>query len=158
MSMIAKNMVVKLEYSATLDGSVVSHTHKPKLILLGHERDLPPGLEDALLGKTAPLELVASYVYPPRDESKVVNVPVAQLPIENPEVGSKFSATSPDGQTFEARVVALENGVATVDMNPPRAGKTLEYRIHIHSVRPADAHELEHGHAHGEGGVVHHHH
>jgi FKBP-type peptidyl-prolyl cis-trans isomerase SlyD len=156
--MIAKNMVVQLEYSATLEGTVVSHIHKPKLILIGHERDLPPGLEAALLGKTAPLEFAASYAYPARDEGKVVAVAASQLPIQNPEVGAKFSATSPDGQSLEARVVAVDLGMVTVDMNPPRAGKTLEYRIKIHALRPADSHELEHGHAHGEGGVVHHHH
>jgi FKBP-type peptidyl-prolyl cis-trans isomerase SlyD len=157
MTMIAKDMVVKLEYNATLDGSLVYHTHKPKLILIGHERDLPPGLEDALLGKSAPFELTATYTYPPRDESKVVSLPSAQLPIQNPEIGTKFSATSPDGQNLEGRVVAIKNNIATIDMNPPRAGKTLEYQIKIHAARPADPHELEHGHAHGEGGVVHHH-
>jgi FKBP-type peptidyl-prolyl cis-trans isomerase SlyD len=156
--MIAKNMVVKLEYSATLDGSVVYHTHKPKLILMGHERDLPPGLEDALLGKTAPLEFVATHRYPAPDEAKVVAVLATQLPIQNPVVGAKFSATNADGQGFEARVIAVDGEMVTVDMNPPRAGQVLEYRIQIHSLRPADPHELEHGHAHGEGGVVHHHH
>jgi FKBP-type peptidyl-prolyl cis-trans isomerase SlyD len=158
MQMIAKNMVVKLEYNASIKGSAAYHTHKPKLILIGHERDLPPGLENALLGKTAPLEFAATYTYPARDENKVVTVPTAQLPIQNPEVGAKFAATGADGQGFEARVIAVSGDLVTVDMNLPRAGQVLEYQIQIHAVRPADAHELEHGHAHGEGGIVHHHH
>jgi FKBP-type peptidyl-prolyl cis-trans isomerase SlyD len=158
MPMIEKNMVVKLEYTATLDGNVVSHTHKPKLLLIGHERDLPPGLEAAVLGKTAPLELTATYTYPAPDQSKVISVPATQLPIQNPEIGAKFTATDPNGQNLEARVVAVDSNMVTIDMNPLRAGKNLEYQIRIHDVRPADAHELEHGHAHGEGGVVHHHH
>jgi FKBP-type peptidyl-prolyl cis-trans isomerase SlyD len=154
---ITKNMVVQIEYEAKLDGIVVAHTHKPKLLLIGYERDLPPGLEEALLGKTAPLDFIADYSYPDREESKVAVVSAAQLPIGNPVVGSKFSALDANGQTLEARVTAIEGEQITVDMNHPRAGKTLEYQIKILSVRVAEAGELEHGHAHGDGGVRHSH-
>ena len=155
--MITKNMVVQIEYEAKLEGLVVAHTHKPKLLLIGHERDLPPGLEDAIIGKTAPLELAATYAYPAYDESKVTTVSLAQLPIANPEVGSKFSATDIVGQALEARVIAIDGDNITVDMNHPRAGKTLFYSIKILSTRAAEAGELEHGHAHGAGGVEHKH-
>ncbi len=154
---ITKNTVVQLEYEAKLEGVVVAHTHKPKLLLIGHERDLPPGLEEALLGKTAPLEFSASFAYPPMDESKVTKVTASQLPIENPVVGSKFSASDANGQALEARVTALDGDSLTVDMNHPRAGKTLEYSIQILATRVAEAGELEHGHAHGAGGVEHNH-
>jgi FKBP-type peptidyl-prolyl cis-trans isomerase SlyD len=155
--MIAKNMVVQIEYEAKLEGVVVAHTHKPKLLLIGHERDLPPGLETALLGKTAPLEFNASYTYPAHDESKIVEVDTDRLPVANPEIGTKFNATDTTGQQFEARVIDIGNGWASVDMNHPRAGKILEYSIKILSTREAEAGELEHGHAHGAGGVVHSH-
>ncbi len=155
--MITKDMVVQLEYEAKLEGAVVAHTHKPKLLLIGHERDLPPGLEAALHGKTAPLEFNTSYTYAARDESKVMTVQMADLPIQNPEIGSKFSATGSDGQMLEARVTGIRGNDITVDMNYPRAGKILEYSIKILSTRAAEASELEHGHAHGAGGVEHKH-
>ena len=155
--MIVKNMVVQLEYEAKLEGVVVAHTHKPKLLLIGFERDLPPGLEDALLGKTASLEFNASYTYPAHDESKILEVDIDRLPISNPEIGTKFNATDAAGQQFEARVIDVGNGWANVDMNHPRAGKTLFYSIKILSTREATTSELEHGHAHGAGGVVHKH-
>ncbi len=155
--MITKNMVVQIEYEAKLEGVVVAHTHKPKLLLIGFERDLPPGLEDAIIGKTAPLELTATYAYPAHDANKVLEVDIDRLPIANPEIGSKFSATDSSGQQFEARVLDVGNGWVSVDMNHPRAEKTLEYSIKILSTREADAHELEHGHAHGAGGVEHKH-
>ncbi len=155
--MITKNMVVQIEYEAKLEGVVVAHTHKPKLLLIGFERDLPPGLEDAIIGKTAPLELTATYAYPAHDASKVIEVEADRLPIANPEVGSKFSATDAAGQPIEARVIGIGNGWVGVDMNHPRAGKTLEYSIKILSTREAETGELEHGHAHGAGGVVHSH-
>ncbi len=157
--MITKNTVVQIEYEAKLEGVVVAHTHKPKLILIGHERDLPPSLETLLIGKTAPLEFTAQVenAYGTRDESKIIEVDIDRFPISNPEIGSKFNATDSSGQQFEARVIGIGNGWVGVDMNHPRAGKTLEYQIKILSSREADAHELEHGHAHGAGGVEHSH-
>ncbi len=153
--MITKDMVVQIEYEAKLDAVVVAHTHKPKLLLIGHERDLPPGLEDALLGKTVPLEFNTSYEYEPEDKTKVVSVQITDLPIKNPDIGAKFSATGSDGKMLEARVTGIQGNHATVDMNHPRAGKTLEYQIKILASRAATASELEHGHAHGAGGVEH---
>jgi FKBP-type peptidyl-prolyl cis-trans isomerase SlyD len=157
--MIEKNMVVQLEYQAKLEGVVVAHTHKPKLLLIGHERDLPPSLEQLLIGKTAPLEFNATmeHAYGIRDETKVTTVSASQLPIQNPVIGAKFSATDNHGQTLEARVIAIQGEQITVDMNHPRAGKTLEYSIKILSARVATDAELEHGHAHGDGGVTHSH-
>ena len=154
---ISQNSVVQLEYTATLEGVIVTQTVKPKLILIGRERDLLPSLESLLLGKTAPLEFNASTenAYGTRDEQKIITVLKSDLPLENPQVGAKFSATAADGSTLEARVIAVDGERVTVDMNHPRAGKTLKYVIKILAVRNADAHELEHGHAHGAGGVVH---
>jgi FKBP-type peptidyl-prolyl cis-trans isomerase SlyD len=156
---ITKNTVVKLEFDARMDGSSLQHTHKPKLILIGRERDLPPGLEDVLIGHTAGERFTARVenAFGTRDESKVVSVPKTELPTPNLEVGARFTAQDTDGTALEARVVTVNGDQVTVDMNHPRAGKTLEYIVTIHAVREADAHELEHGHAHGEGGVVHDH-
>jgi FKBP-type peptidyl-prolyl cis-trans isomerase SlyD len=156
---IAKNTVVQLEFDARMDGSSLQHTHQPKLILIGRERDLPPGLEDVLIGRRAGETFTASLenAFGTRDERKVLTVSTSDLPTPNLEVGARFTAQDNDGNALEARVVAVDGDQVTVDMNHPRAGKTLEYTVTIHAVREADAHELEHGHAHGEGGVVHDH-
>ncbi len=116
-----KNTVVQIEYEANLEGVVVALTHKPKLLLLGHERNLPPELEDARLGKTASLEFNTCYTYPARDESKILEVDIDRLPVTNPDIGTKFSATDAAGQQLEARVIDAGNGRASVDMNHPRA-------------------------------------
>jgi FKBP-type peptidyl-prolyl cis-trans isomerase SlyD len=157
---IAQNCVVQLEFEARLEGERVDHTHNPRLILIGRERDLPPGLEALLIGRDAPQTFTATVpdAFGSRDESRVVTVNRAELPAQPLEVGRRFTAQDADGNALEARVVAVDGERVTVDMNHPRAGKTLEYTVTIHAVRLADAHELEHGHAHGEGGVVHHHH
>lgn len=156
---IAKQSVVKLEYSAVLEGKVIDHTHKPKLILIGSERDLPPQLEAMLIGRTAGESFAATVpdAFGARDEALVVTVSRGDLPADALEVGATFTAQGADGQALEARVMRIEGDLVTVDMNHPRAGLPLELQVTIHAVRLADAHELEHGHAHGEGGVVHQH-
>ncbi len=156
---IAHQSVVKLEYSAVLEGKVIDQTHKPKLILIGSERDLPPHLEAALIGRTAgeSFTLTVPDAFGIRDEALVVTVGCADLPAVALEVGATFSAQGADGQALEARVTQIVGDAVTVDMNHPRAGLPLELRVTIHAVRLADAHELEHGHAHGDGGVIHQH-
>ena len=52
-------------------------------------------------------------------------------------------------------VVSVQDDVVTVDGNHPLAGVTLNFSVNIKDVRDATEEELEHGHAHGEGG--HHH-
>ena len=156
---IAKQSVVKLEYSAVLEGKIIDHTHKPKLILIGSERDLPPMLEAALIGRTAgeTFTVTVPEAFGIRDEALVVTVNRNELPAVALEVGATFSATGSDGQALEARVTQVDGDAVTVDMNHPRAGLPLELTVTIHAVRLADAGELEHGHAHGDGGVVHQH-
>ena len=154
---IASQTVVRLEYSASLEGKVIEQTVKPKLILIGSERDLPPQLEASLIGRTAgeSFAVIVPDAFGTRDEARVVTVDRADLPVVALEVGATFTAQGADGQAREARVMRIEGDLVTVDMNHPRAGLPLELQITIHAVRSADAHELEHGHAHGEGGVVH---
>ena len=154
---IAHQTVVKLEYQASLEGKIIDQTHKPKLILIGAERDLPPHLEAALIGRTAgeTFTLTVPDAFGTRDEARVVTVNRSELPSPALEVGATFSAQGADGQALEARVTRADGDAVMVDMNHPRAGLSLELRGTIHAVRAADAHELEHGHAHGDGGVVH---
>ena len=156
---IANQTVVRLEYQASLEGQIIDQTHKPKLILIGSERDLPPGLEAAVIGHIAGESFTVTVpdAFSTRDETKLVTVERSELPATALEIGATFTAQAADGTAKEARVTRIEGDLVTVDMNHPRAGLTLELRVTIHSVRLAEASELEHGHAHGDGGVVHSH-
>jgi FKBP-type peptidyl-prolyl cis-trans isomerase SlyD len=45
--------------------------------------------------------------------------------------------------------------VVDVDLNHPMAGKTLDFDVEVLDVRSATEIELQHRHAHGDGGVEH---
>mgnify|MGYP001073618513 FL=1 len=45
--------------------------------------------------------------------------------------------------------------VVDVDLNHPMAGKSLDFDVEILDVRAATDVEIQHRHAHGDGGVEH---
>jgi FKBP-type peptidyl-prolyl cis-trans isomerase SlyD len=155
---IAKDTVVTLDFEALLEGAVWQRTHSPRAVLVGRERDLPPGLEDALIGCQAGerFTVLVPDAFGWRDPNKVVTVSKEQLPVDDAKPGDVFSAQDPDGASLEARVLAVDAYTVTVDLNHPHAGETVELRVVVHGVRAAEPDELAHGHAHGEGGVHHH--
>lgn len=161
MRVIEKSTVVKLEYTLAVDGEIVDETlaDEPLAILWGHAHELPPGLEKALEGNSQG-EFVVS-VPPERGvglhrPEKVSHVSRADFPVTSTlEVGKEFLTKDEEGRPVGTRVTAIEEDQVTVDTNPRLAGKTLVYSGLIHEIRQATAKEMEHGHAHGEGGVQH---
>ena len=161
---VGANTVVKFEFTLCVDGKMVERTleTETQTILIGHAHSLPVGLEKLLHERTAGENFTASLepknAYGEYDPSKRINVAPSDFPINTTlELGGLFYTQDATGQALTARVVALEGDWVTVDFNHERAGKMLEYTIKIHSVREAEAGELEHGHVHGEGGVTHEH-
>lgn len=156
---VEANSVVRLEYTLWVDGRKVEGTEaqRPMTILMGHAPELPKGLEEALLGlepgyhrRIVPPERAYGFY----DPALRTTVAATALP-EAPRVGGGFGGTGPDGEPLLYRVVSIQDEMVVLDANPPLAGKTLEYEITIHRVRPPEREELEHGHVHGEGGVHH---
>ena len=74
--------------------------------------------------------------------------------VESVEPGMQFQAQTPNGP-LTVTVTKIEGDTATVDGNHPLAGETLNFDVEVVEVREASAEELEHGHAHGEGGHQH---
>ncbi|GEM82744.1 MAG: peptidyl-prolyl cis-trans isomerase [Meiothermus sp.] len=156
---IKSYQVIRFEYQLIIDGQVVDRSPEghPLTILTHFAPNLPAGLEHALLGKQPGayrVVLPPEAAYGPYDPTKRVVVPRGDLP-EEPRLGGAFTAEGVDGQALLYRVVAVEGDSVTLEANHPWAGKTLEYRVVIHAVRPAEKEEVAHGHVHGEGGVVH---
>lgn len=158
---VRRDAVVRLEYVLRVDGEVVDETPEgePVAVLHGRASGLPPGLESVLEGRgvgpfeaRVPPELGAGE----RDPGLVLIASREDFPPGAVlEAGEEFYFEGEGGEVRPARIVAVEGDRVRVDANPALAGKVLEYTGIIHEVREATPEELEHGHAHGEGGVHH---
>ena len=159
---IAKDSVVAIEYRLHLgDGQVVDESEpgEPLEYLHGYEQ-IVPGLERELEGKEAGAAL--KVVVQPKDgygdidPDGVEEVPRTEFP-EGMELkaGSILSATDDEGDEGDFLVKEVKGDTVVVDFNHPFAGKTLHFEVTVRGVRQATEEELEHGHAHGEGGHDH---
>jgi FKBP-type peptidyl-prolyl cis-trans isomerase SlyD len=70
------------------------------------------------------------------------------------EPGMQFQARTAEGSRV-VTVVDVAPETVTIDANHPLAGKTLHFDVSVLGVRDASPEELQHGHAHGPGGVQH---
>lgn len=159
---IADKKVVAIDYTLRDDeGTVLDSSEGAQpLAYLHGAANIIPGLENALLGKQANDELDVSVE--PEDAYGEYSLElVATLNrsmfqgVDELAPGMQFHASAPDGGMQVVTVRDVDGDDVTVDGNHPLAGQRLHFKVKVISVREATAEELEHGHAHGEGG--HHH-
>lgn len=158
---IESNKVGQIHYSLTdKDGNVIDASQEAPLAYLHGHSNLIPGLEKELEGKAVGDKFTAEIA--PADGYGEVQphliqegVPKSMFQgVDNLEVGMRFEAQSEQG-VHSVEITSVEDETVTVDGNHPLAGKTLNFDIEVMGVRDATEEELEHGHAHGDGG--HHH-
>lgn len=156
---IQRDAVVSIDYELQDDaGQTIDSSHQvgPLTYLHGHGQ-IVPGLASALEGKAAGedvnVKVGPDEGYGDRDDRKIMQVERARLP-ENiePKVGMTLAADGPGGPV-PLFVTAVNDDSVTLDGNHPLAGKTLHFNVKVRDVREATSEELEHGHAHGEGGA-----
>ncbi|MDX1796750.1 MAG: peptidylprolyl isomerase [Hydrogenovibrio sp.] len=132
---------------------------QPLAYLHGHS-NLIPGLENELEGKTVgdkfTAKVAASDAYGEIQPHLIQEgVPKSMFQgVENLEVGMRFEAQSEQG-VHSVEITEVQDETVTVDGNHPLAGQDLNFEIEVTGVRDATEEEIEHGHAHGDGG--HHH-
>ena len=162
-----ENTVVRVHYTGTLPdtGEVFdsSEGRDPLTFLVGHGKMIP-GFEEemmgAILGERREFTLEAARAYGERDENAVMQIPRAafdQLIASTGatlEVGMTLVAQMPHGPA-PFLVVDLNDEIVTADFNHALAGKSLTFSVEIVELREATEEEIDHGHAHGPGGVVH---
>lgn len=157
---VAKDLVVGIAYALHLgDGKVIDSSGEGAPLLYVHGAgQIVPGLEQALEGKEAghrqQVVVPSAQGYGERDEEATRTVPRAAFPPDAPlEVGAELVVVDDQQNQVPLRIVKVEGDSVTVDFNHPLAGKTLHFDVTVKSVREATDEELEHGHAHGEGGA-----
>lgn len=158
---IADNRVVTLAYTLKdNDDNILDRSDDGSFSYLHGARNIIPGLENALTGKSAGDELSVSIppeeAYGVRDEARKQAVPRSAFPADaQVEVGMQFHAQSPEGHALMVTVAEVADDVVTVDGNHPLADVQLNFDVRIMEIREATPEEIEHGHVHGPGGHQH---
>ncbi|MGB0289827.1 MAG: peptidylprolyl isomerase [Opitutales bacterium] len=158
---IADDFVVSIEYTLKNDeGTIIDQSQpgQPMDYLHGH-RNIIPGLENALLGKSVG-ESVEVRIDPAEGYGEFNPALEQVVPrerfqgIDNLEVGMQFQASTEQGPVA-VRVKKVEGEEVTVDGNHPLAGQHLNFFVTVQSVREATEEEKAQSHMQqggGEGG------
>ena len=163
---VANNTVVRVHYTGTLPetGEVFdsSEGKDPLTFLVGHKKMIS-GFEEemmgAKLGERREFTLEPERAYGLSLDELILEFPKAEFShLESSgvqiELGMQLVA-----QTFEGPapfiVRAMTEDSITADFNHAMAGKTLNFSVEVVEVRAATDEEVDHGHAHGPGGVDH---
>lgn len=158
---VADQHVVRIHYTLTDDtGDVLdSSSGGEPLTYLHGSGNIIPGLERELSGKragdTLQVRVDPADGYGEHREELVQAVPMSAFQgIENIEPGMRFEASGPEGSQV-VMVTEVSDDAVTVDANHALAGEVLNFDVEIVDVRTAEPEEIEHGHAHGDGGHEH---
>ena len=139
---VKKGDKVKIEYTGTLDDGTVFDTSvehgKPLEFQVG-DGQVIKGFEDAILGMKEGDEkefsVEPSEGYGAHDPSLVQKVPKEIFPPEADLVpGLLFEAGLPTGEKVPATIKAIEDGIISVDLNHPLAGKKLNFKIKLSTI------------------------
>ncbi len=158
---ITENRVITLNYILKDDeGNIIDSAEDGSFAYLHGAANIIPGLEHALLGKSAGDELSIAIEpnqgYGERNEDMAQVVPRDMFDTdEEIEVGMQFHAESPDGQPLSVTVTDISDSEVTVDGNHPLAGVNLNFEVTVLEIREATEEEQEHGHVHSVGGHQH---
>lgn len=155
---IAEGTVVSMDYALKDDeGTLIDQSQpgQPLVYLHGH-RNIIPGLEAALEGKSAG-EQVEVRVDPANGYGEPNPALEQVVPrdrfqgVEDLQVGMQFQANTDQGPV-SVRVTKVEEDDVTVDGNHPLAGKHLNFSVTVQEVRAGTEEEIAHGHIHQGGG------
>ncbi|MDV2857756.1 MULTISPECIES: FKBP-type peptidyl-prolyl cis-trans isomerase [Oceanimonas] len=158
---IVKDTVVQFNYTLKDEQGEVMDTNEGKapLAYLHGNDNMLEGLEKALDGKNEgdrfSVTLPPADAYGERDESLIQRVSIRHLQGAKRWEPGMVAMVHTENGPRQVVVVKVGRFMADVDLNHLLAGRTLTFDLEVVSVRAATAEELEHGHAHGEGGHQH---
>ncbi len=153
---VAKDVVVSLEYTLTVDGEVVDSSEENGVLdyLQGHQ-NIIPGLESALegmaAGETKKVVVAAKDAYGEYNPDAVEEIALSDFPEDIPlEEGIELAVDDGESGPVSAVIEKVGEETVTLNYNHPLAGKDLAFDVKVVSLRAATAEELEHGHVHSE--------
>ena len=157
---IEDKKVVAISYEVEVEGKVVdSATAEKPLDYIQGMRMIIPMLEAALEGKEEGESFYCTIppeeAYGDYDLSKVFDIPKSSFEFKGKlredlmEIGKYVPMLNSAGEVCHGMVVAVKDDKVTMDFNAPMAGKTLNFKGKVLSVRDATEKELTEG-LHGE--------
>lgn len=168
---IGQNTVVSVTYkleSSQGDSapSFVEETNEsqPLVFLFGSGQLIPEfekNLEGLSIGSGFSFKIDSENGYGDVDDEAIVTVNNEMfkvdgvLDLEVLRIGNMVPLLDREGNQLVAKILNIADETVTLDFNHPLAGHNLHFSGTVIGVREASADELDHGHAHGEGG--HHH-
>jgi len=178
---IEKNKVVVLTYDLEVEGTLMdSATEEHPLDYIHGTHMLIPKFEAEVEGLDEGAEFAFTVQpeegYGPYDEKRRIDLPKSAFTIKDEiredlmQVGRILPMVGADGSVVNATVVEVKEDGVTMDFNHPMAGKVLDFKGKVLSVRDATEKELaeglhgeflppeEHHCCHGKGGCHHHDH
>ena len=138
--MTAKNGdKVKIEYTGTLeDGTIFdsSADHGNPLEFEVGSGQVIKGFDDAILGmkegEEKQFSITPADAYGEHDPTLVQKVPREIFPQDAELVpGLLFEAGLPTGEKVPATITEVQEGIVSVDLNHPLAGKKLNFKIKV---------------------------
>ena len=153
---IIDNVVVALDYTLTVEGSVVdtSEGDEPIRFIQGHGQ-IVPGLEQAIygmeLGESKDVVIPPKDGYGEEDPSAYTDIPRDEFPSEIPlEPGIELELRDTSGNIVEASIASVSDEGVRLNFNHPLAGKILNFSVKVVELRYATQEEIDHGHVHND--------
>ncbi len=158
---IEERKVVSFHYTLSNDeGEQMESSREgnPMVYLHGY-RNIIPGLENAMAGKdvgdTFEVTVEPKEAYGERNPNAVQRLSAKLFPEPRKLRPGQMVQLQTKQGPMQAVVVKVGRFNIDVDANHPLAGQTLTFDVEIIDIRDATQEEIDHGHAHGPGGVNH---
>ena len=141
--MVSEGMMVKIDYTLTVDGEIVDESPEGQPLQYIHgSGQIIPGLEKELeglkVGDSKSVTVTPEEGYGPVNPEAFIEVLKQELADDlDVEVGTTLSGVDPEGRLFRARVEAIDGENITLDMNHPLAGKTLNFEVAVVEITPS---------------------
>ncbi|NNU14970.1 peptidylprolyl isomerase [Parvularcula sp. ZS-1/3] len=144
MSQTKSGDTIRINYTGGFpDGTTFdsSEGREPLELQLGSGQIIP-GLDQALhgmeVGEKKQVSIAPAQGYGERDETRMIQVPRAQLPQDIPtEPGTQLAMQGPDGQPVPVMIAAADEENVTLDANHPLAGRDLVFDVEIVEIKNA---------------------
>ena len=100
---------------------------------------LTPGMEDALIGKTAgetvSVELSPELAFGMPDENNIHNIPVADFPDDMPpEVNQVIAFDGPDDTEIMGTIMSISDEEVQVDFSHPLSGRIIKFTANVTAI------------------------